>query len=133
MIASTLLGRRAVSALLTVTALVGGSSTAARAQGYALPDPERWFRVEWQPGQNKKGRPIVSGYVYELWGRPADSIQLGIDRLDASGAVTGTQIAYVNGLIPAGGRAYFEVPVAAAPAYRVRVVWYRWVGIGGGP
>ena len=133
MIVSTLLGGRgAVSALCAIAALVGGS-TAAWAQGYALPDTERWFRVEWQPGQSAKRGPVVSGYVYELAARPADSMQLGVDRLDAAGAVTDTKIAYVMGTIPAGGRAYFEVPVTAAPAYRVRVVWYRWTGIGGGP
>jgi hypothetical protein len=133
MIAGTLFGgRSAVSALFAVAALLG-TSPPVRAQGYALPDTERWFRVEWQPGQSAKRGPVVSGYVYELAGRPADSMQLGVDRLDATGAVTGTHIAYVMGMIPAGGRAYFEVPVAAAPGYRVRVVWYRWVGIGGGP
>jgi hypothetical protein len=133
MITSTLSGGRwAASALCAVIALLG-ATTAVRAQSYALPDPDRWFRLEWQAGQSAKRGPVVSGYVYELAGRTADSMQLGIDRLDAAGAVTGTQIAYVMGSVPPGGRAYFEIPVAAAPAYRVRIVWYRWLGIGGGP
>jgi hypothetical protein len=132
MVSNTMLGtRRAASALCALVALLG-SAVVARAQNYALPDSDRWFRVEWQAGESKRG-PVVSGYVYELAGRAADSMQLGIDRLDASGAVTTTQIAYVSGAVPPGGRAYFEVRVPAAPAYRVRVVWYRWTGIGGGP
>lgn len=133
MITGTLSGGRwAASALCAIVALFG-ATTAVRAQGYALPDPDRWFRLEWQAGQSAKRGPVVSGYVHELSGRTADSMQLGIDRLDAAGAVTGTQIAYVTGSVPPGGRAYFEIPVAAAPAYRVRIVWYRWLGIGGGP
>jgi hypothetical protein len=133
MITGTLSGARwAAGTLCAIVALLG-TSTAVRAQGYDLPGSDRWFRLEWQAGQSAKRGPVVSGYVHELAGRTADSMQLGIDRLDAAGAVTGTQIAYVTGTVPPGGRAYFEVPVPAAPAYRVRIVWYRWLGIGGGP
>ena len=132
MVTSTLPRRRwAVAALCAGIAWLG-LTTAAHAQNYALPDSDRWFRVEWQAGNSKRG-PVVSGYVHELAGRNADSMQLAVDRLDASGAVTGTQIAWVNGIVPAGGHAYFEVRVPPSPGYRVRVVWYRWIGIGGGP
>ncbi len=125
-------GGRGVVFSLLVTAALLGAAAVARAQSYALPDADRHFRLEWEAGQSKKRGPVITGYVYETEGRNTDGMRLAIETLDSDGNVTGTTMGYVMGMIPGGGRAYFEIPVPAASAYRVRILFFRWLNIGGG-
>lgn len=122
--------RRSVLSLL-VTAALAGSAVVARAQSYAVPDPDRYFRLEWEAGQSRKRGPVITGYIYETFGRLAEDMRLAIETLDAAGAVTGTRIGYVMGTVPPGARAHFEIPVPAASGYRVRILSFRWRNIGG--
>ena len=124
-------GRCVVVSVLMTAALLG-AAPAARAQSYALPDADHYFRLEWEAGQSKKRGPVITGYVYETSGRNTDTMRLAIETLDPAGNVTGTTMGYVMGMIPGGGRAYFEIPVPAASAYRVRILSFRWLNIGGG-
>ena len=105
--------------------------TAVGAQSYAIQGVERYLRVESTTGQGRRG-PIVYGYVYNLYGHPADRVRLVIETVDGSGAVTASTFAYVLGQVPVGGRAYFE---SAAPAgsgtYRVRVLSFEPTARGG--
>jgi len=117
--------------LLVMATLLGGAAV-ARAQSYALPDADRHFRLEWEAGQSAKRGPVITGYVYETSGRLADTMRLAIEAVDPAGNVTGTTLGYVPGTIPGGGRAYFEISVPAASAYRVRILSFRWLLIGGG-
>jgi hypothetical protein len=94
-------------------------------------DTDRYFRLEWEVDQSTKRGPVITGYVYETFGRLAEDMRLAIETLDAAGAVTGTRIGYVMGTVPPGARAYFEIPVPAASAYRVRILSFRWRNIGG--
>jgi hypothetical protein len=50
--------------------------------------------------------------------------RLLVETLDGAGQVTNQRIAYVPGELGGGGRLYFQVPTAPAPAYRVRVYSY---------
>jgi hypothetical protein len=120
---------RALVLLLATAVVVPGI---AAAQSYALPDAARYYRLEWQAAPGKRG-PIIAGYVHDTFGRTSDNIRLAIDTLDASGNTTGTIIGYVNGTLSPGNRAYFEIAVPAASEYRVRVLSFRWLNIGGGP
>jgi hypothetical protein len=122
---------RGVLVLFLLIALFG-QAPGARGQNFALPDAERYFRLEWAAGQNARRGPVIRGYVYETYGRPSDQMRLAIDTLDAGANVTGTTIGYVMGPVPGGGRAYFEIPVPAASGYRVRVLSFRWTHLGGG-
>ena len=122
---------RIVTIRVSVCLAVLLTTAAAWAQSYAVPGADRYFRVEWQASSAKRG-PVISGYVYETFGRSADSLRLAIETLDPAGNATGSTLGYVNGTIPAGGRAYFEIPVPAASGYRVAVVSFRWQHVGGG-
>jgi hypothetical protein len=122
--------RRALVFLVVISFF--GPAPAARGQNFGAPDADRYFRLEWAAAQSTRRGPVIRGYVYETFGRASDQMQLAIDTLDPSANVTGTTIGYVMGPIPGGGRAYFEIPVPAASAYRVRILSFRWTQLGGG-
>lgn len=118
----------AVVAML-VQACAGGATQSA-ATGAAAPSRpsygiygvDSYFKVEWQPDE-RRGRPIVSGYVTNQWGVSTKNVRLLVEALDAAGGVSGSYIGYVSGYVLPGVRVYFEVPVPAkAPNYRVTVL-----------
>jgi hypothetical protein len=88
---------------------------------------ERFFRVDWQPGE-RKGRPIVSGTVYNRYGATAIRVQLLVVGLDDRGAVVGQEVVWLGGDVAPFGRQSFEVPVTKFPKYRVSVFAYDWRG-----
>lgn len=116
--------------LLLVTMLVLAPS-AVFAQSWIIEGADRYFRVEWQAGQGRRG-PVLAGYVYNTYGQTADRVRLLIEGLDSGGRVTSTTTAYVLGTIPALDRGYFEAPAPpGAASYRVRVASYDLIGRGG--
>lgn len=91
---------------------------------------EQYFRVEWQQSTGKRG-PVVSGYVHNKYGNGAADVQLLVEGLDAGGNVVSTTRARVLGVVPALGSSFFETPVpGGAASYRVRVVFFNFVGRG---
>ena len=108
--------RRAVFALLLFL-----TPTAASAQSYAVQGAEHYFRLEWEAASARRG-PVIAGYVYSLSGYMAGQVRLSIDMLDGAGQVTSSVIGPVHGIVPAGNRSYFEIPVPRAESYRVRVL-----------
>ena len=92
------------------------------APSYGIYGVDSYFKVEWQPDE-RRGKPMVSGYVTNQWGLGARNVRLRVEALDAAGGVTASYIGYVNGYVTPGSRVYFEVPVPAkAPDYRVTVL-----------
>jgi hypothetical protein len=81
------------------------------------------FTITWQPGQYR-GQPALEGYVTNVSPYELAYIRLLVETLDGAGQVTNQRIAYVPGELGGGGRLYFQVPTAPAPAYRVRVYSY---------
>jgi hypothetical protein len=78
-------------------------------------------------------KPVIRGYVYNDYGRPATDVHLLVETLDASGAVTARTIGFVQGVVQFNDRVYFEVPLKVAGAsYRVTVTSFDWKGGGGG-
>ena len=84
---------------------------------------EQIFKLEWQVSE-RRGRPVLSGYVANHSPYQVTHIQLLVDALDASGAIVGQEVSWAGG----GGmgpfsRAYFEVPAPreAAATYRMSV------------
>lgn len=99
--------------------------------GWAQTLYERHFRLEWEAGQARNGRPTVTGYLYNTHPTlAARSIQLLVEQLDPSGQVVSKTLKYVDDEIPPAGRAYFEVPVPAAATYRVLVQYSDWRSLG---
>ena len=94
------------------------------------------LRVEWTGSEDRRGHPIVSGYVYnQRAGGYAVSVRLQVEALDGSGQVAGSTIGYVLGEVPPSNRAYFEIKAPAkAASYRVTIESYAWraYGAGGG-
>ena len=121
-----------VAAALLAQACAGGTVVSTPADlSYGVYGYDDYFKVEWQPDE-RRGKPLVSGYVGNQWGFPVRNVRLRVDALDGSGKVTATYIGYVDGVVIPGSRVYFEVPVpTSAPGYRVRLLSFDPVRGGG--
>ena len=121
--------RRAV-ALLT---LLMASSAGAQVLGRPT---EQDLRLDWTAGEDRRGRPVVTGYIYnQRAGSYATSLRLLVEALDASGQVVGSTSGLVFGDVPPSDRSYFEVKAPAkAASYRVTIQAFSWrtYGAGGG-
>jgi len=121
------IGAAAVFAALTLAFGI----PSARSDNYAQQSLDRIFRIEFEVRADPQ-KPVVSGYVYnQEGGYIADRMTLLIERLDASGRVTGSSTTWVLGGVPPGNRAYFSTRVEPAASYRVRVNSFDWLGRGG--
>ncbi len=90
------------------------------------------IRLDWEVGTRHGGRPVIQGWIYNDYGRPAADVRLLVETLDASGNVIARDIGFVRGVVQFNGRTYFEVPLKTTGAsYRVSVTAFDWKG--GGP
>jgi len=124
---------RARSAIIALTvALLLTVSTRGRAQTLYSPETtERYFQVEFQVTQNRRG-PSLEGYIYNRGRQAAQRVQLQIHRVDAAGAVVGSSTVWVPGEVPMESRTFFIASVAEAASYRVHVLSFDWTCQGGG-
>jgi hypothetical protein len=106
----------------------GGSQSTASYGTYGV---DSYFKLEWQPDE-RRGKPIVSGYVTNQWGYAVRNLRLRVEALDAAGGVTATYIGFVTGYVNPGSHVYFEVPVnEKAAQYRVTPLsWDPVMGFG---
>ena len=121
---------RALS-ILVLAAAVAGCSTL---QGGATPATsrelrpldfgwEQYFSITWEPSQ-RRGRAEVAGYVENTSPYDLANVRVLVDSLDGDGHLVAQQVGWVPGELHGGSHRYFEVPVAPAAAYRVRVFSY---------
>jgi len=111
-------------ALLALTIAIGAAvAVDAREIRPHMAGWEQIFSLEYGPGQYR-GQPVIEGTVTNISPYDLANVRLLVDRLDAGGQVATQQLAWVPGELRGGGRAYFSVPTAPAPAYRVRVFTY---------
>ena len=123
--------RLSIAVAFTVLTMLPAAGTAAKIIEPHMPGWERFFRIEWEPGE-WRGRPVVQGYLYNTSPKTIGSVQLLVDALDASGGILGQKVSWVPGSVMAPfDRRYFvaDVPlVQIAPqqpaSYRVRVYSY---------
>ena len=124
----------ATAVILTFGLTLGPLVMPAPAAAVSTPsgiDPR--IRLDWEAGTRRGGKPVIQGYVYNDYGRPASDVHLLVETLDASGAVIARTIGFVQGTIQFNDRIYFEVPLKATGAsYRVTVTSFDWKGGGGG-
>ena len=67
------------------------------------------LRVEGTGSEDRRGRPVVSGYVYnQRAGTYAVSVRLRVEALDGAGQVVGSTTGFVFGDVPPSNGAYFE-------------------------
>jgi hypothetical protein len=116
--------------LLAMIATTLGTATAARAQTPAASD-ESPFRFQFEESKSHRG-VAVEGYVYNALPWRITNVRLQLDSIDANGTLIASDSGWVLGDVPAGGRSYFYVPVAApAATYRARVQTYNKVMLEG--
>lgn len=118
-------------AALVIGATVLGAAPAP-AQNYAMVGGEKYFRLEWEPGQ-RHGRPDVRGHLFNEWGEIAHRIRLRVESLDQAGQVTAVTESNLPDVITPGTHTFFQIPVPApAPSYRVSVITWDWMLSDGG-
>jgi hypothetical protein len=116
---TALLGLTTALALLASTGPIDGLARAAEL--YAPETLDRYFKIEW----SRAGRN-VNGYVYNAGNRRAAHMVLLVEGLDASGNPVNKTTKWVRD-VPPNNRAFFEVAVPTAAAYRVSVQSFDWV------
>jgi hypothetical protein len=84
---------------------------------------EQHFTVTWDAIQ-RRGRPVVEGYVINRSPYRVGRVRLLIDSLDEAGRILDQRVSWVPGELGGDSRLYFDVPVAPAIRYRVRVFSY---------
>lgn len=121
--------RPSITTVAGLLALQSLAINAARGQDFGGgPVAERYFSLEWATAETRSGRPVVTGSLTNRYGYSAANIQLLVEQLDAAGQPIAKTLGYINGDVPAGARAYFQVSVPAAGAtYRVTVQSYDWI------
>lgn len=125
--------KRLLLVTMAVLALAAGSPVRPAAALSATSSVDARIRLDWEVGTTRGGRPVIQGYVYNDYGRPASDVQLLVETLDASGAVIGRTVGFVRGVVQLNDRTYFEVPIKVTGAsYRVSVTGFDWRGGGGG-
>jgi hypothetical protein len=129
-----IVGWRSIVGIVALAGLVEGCAATAgtsmspsASMTTAIQGWERYFRLEWTAQEKPAGREI-DGYVYNTYGAPAANVQVLAQALDASGNVSGQELAWVPGIVPGLNRAYFRVAgLPAADHYRVSVWAFDWV------
>lgn len=125
--------KRLLLVTMAVLALAAGSPVQPVAALSATSSVDARIRLDWEVGTTRGGRPVIQGYVYNDYGRPASDVQLLVETLDAAGAVIGRTVGFVRGVVQLNDRTYFEVPIKVTGAsYRVSVTGFDWRGGGGG-
>jgi hypothetical protein len=128
------LTRRAFLAWAVGAALLSAARPGVvAAQSVTAETAPRYFRVEAQPGTDRKGRPVVWGYVYlHTKGQGSARVRLLVESLDGAGQPVASEIAYVDNEVLLYGRTYFEWrPHTPAATYRVSVYSADWTKQGG--
>ena len=120
-----------LTASVTILVLATCHPTRPAAALSATSSVDARLRLDWEAG-TRRGRPVIQGYVYNDYLRPASNVQLVVETLDASGAVIARNIGFVRGVVPFNDRTYFEVPLKTVGAsYRVSITGFDWKDVGG--
>ena len=91
---------------------------------------ERYFTLSWTV-EERKGKPVVIGKIYNNWGLAAANMRLLVDELDANGQIVDQKLGWLGFTLTPGTTAPFEIPVAhATPNHRVSVFAFDWVQAG---
>ena len=120
-IATALLGTGTVAVLLLAASVALVNAPAPAAEIYAPETLDRYFKLEW----SRAGRN-VNGYVYNSANRHAAHMILLVEGIDGAGTVVTKTTTWVRD-VPPNNRAFFEVAVPTAAAYRVSVLSFDWV------
>lgn len=115
-------------------ALIAASAGVAAAQSHgewrgaweAVPETgtslaDQFFHLEYTADARGAEQSEISGYVYNDYGEAAANVQLEITELDEDGHPIASETRPVAGLVPAEGRAYFDIKMPRSASYRITV------------
>jgi len=109
--------------LLIAPAVVAPAAAAPRELQPLIVGSERFFSLTWDAAQ-RHGRLEVEGYIGNNSPYRVGNLRLLVDSFDDAGRIIDQRLSWVIGNLSANDRLYFEVPVAPAYRYRVRVFYY---------
>jgi hypothetical protein len=113
-------GARVVAGLVVAVAVVfGWSPHVAGQSGHPRPND---FQVEWKRRTDPFQRPGLEGWVSNPSGFRVGSMLLKVQILDADNQVSGERKVWVYGHVPAGGRAFFVVPLQPDDRANYRII-----------
>ena len=101
------LGGRWIVALACASAVMFGATAVASAQ---RPDAQS-FQIEWKKRTDPHLRPGIEGWVSNSSSYRVGSMLLKVETLDGANQVIAERSVWVYGHVPAGGRAFFVVPL----------------------
>jgi len=84
---------------------------------------EQHFSVTWDTIQ-RQGRVEVEGYVINRSPYCVSRVRVLVDSLDDAGRIADQKVSWVPGELSGDSRLYFDVSVAPAAQYRVRLFSY---------
>lgn len=117
-----------LSGALLLTPVTSGLHAAEKLIEPLVVGWERYFTFEWEVVE-RRGQPVVRGYVTNDSPYTVSRIQLFLDALDGTGRVVAQEVKWVPGTLTAFSRAYFEIPAQQrANTYRVRMLGYDRLG-----
>jgi hypothetical protein len=113
-------------------ALGAAEASAASAAGVGGAAYDSNLSLDWQPGQTRSGKALITGYVITARAMSGYcNIRLLVETLDAQGNVIASYTGFVPGYVGGDDHVYFELPIkVAGPAYRVSAD--SWLKCGGG-
>jgi hypothetical protein len=104
----------------------------AQAQSITPANADKYFRIKYQNGPDRRGRPSVWGYIYNERGMGNARLRILVETLDASGKTIAQEIDYVDTEVPLFGSGYFEArPKTPGADYRVTIHSGDWTRVGG--
>ena len=124
------MGMRVRLIAVLMVALLASSAMAAGPLTPLVVGWEQFFKLNWSVGE-RRGKPVVTGTIYNNWGFTAANVRLLVDELDANGQIVDQKIGWLGFTLTPGTTAPFEVPVVhATPNHRVSVFAFDWVQAG---
>ena len=121
------MGMRVRAIAIVMVVLLASSAMAAGPLTPLVIGWEQFFRLNWTVGE-RRGKPVVTGTIYNNWGFAAANVRLLVDELDANGQIVEQRIGWLGFTLTPGTTAPFVVPVVhATPNHRVSVFAFDWV------
>jgi hypothetical protein len=124
-------GVRTLAVLLLVSLVLVAEATPAAPLQPLVVGWEQFFKLTWEVGE-RRGKPVVTGRIYNNWNFAAANMRLLVDELDAGGQVIDQRVGWLGFTLTPGTTAPFEIPVAhATPNHRVSVFAFDWIQTNG--
>jgi len=124
-------GLRTLAIFLLVSLVLAVEATPAPPLQPLVVGWEQFFKLTWEVGE-RRGKPVVTGRIYNNWNFAAANMRLLVDELGAGSEIIDQRVGWLGLTLTPGTTAPFEIPVAhATPNHRVSVFAFDWVQTNG--